>query len=123
MSDSYETPIDVDDLLKRCLGEMSFLSDILNEFLESSEAEIEKLSEMAAAESDQEQLRVQAHRLRGTAATVSAENLTEELRTIERLASEGQLENVPQHVDNVKKEFNRIKEFIATGIGASFEPK
>ena len=60
--------------------------------------------------------RSEAHRLKGTAATVAANYLSELFCTFESNLLEGNTESAFEQVPKLQTEFENVREFVASGL-------
>ncbi len=115
------TPLVFDELLARCMGEIDFAHSLLENFLNSCDDQINEISNSVESGS-QDDLARQAHRFKGTAATLAAGPLRDVLAEIELLARQhpepdAELELLlKQLVVNAQEEIGRLHEFRATSI-------
>ena len=77
-------PLDFDDLLNRCLGEVDFARRILSDFLETTRPILDEIGS-ALFNSAAEKAAFQVHRLKGTAGLVAANSLLDSLVELETL--------------------------------------
>lgn len=77
-------PLDFDDLLNRCLGEVDFARRILSDFLKTTRPLLDEIGN-ALFDSAEEKAAFQVHRLKGTAGLVAANSLLDSLVELETL--------------------------------------
>ena len=77
-------PLDFDDLLNRCLGEVDFARRILSDFLKTTRPLLDEIGS-ALFNSAEEKAAFQVHRLKGTAGLVAANSLLDSLVELETL--------------------------------------
>lgn len=80
-------------------------------FIEVFPSEIESVAEAVAAD-DPVRIRERAHRARSAAANVAAPALTMLLRSIEDLARDGEIDELPERIDKLRAEFRRIEAYM-----------
>ena len=85
------TPIDHDRLMERLGGDEELLLDVVRLFLDDCPVRLAAIK-AAVNSANAEQIRTTAHALRGAAANLSAQGLTDAARTLERLGAENRLE-------------------------------
>jgi HPt (histidine-containing phosphotransfer) domain-containing protein len=113
MNDSIATPataptIDTEELLARCLGRIELMERIIDRFVGSSQAEIDSL-EFALQSNDSQEIARLAHKLSGTAITVSAKSLATAAKALEQQAIDQCAETLEPLVNNVTREFDSIR--------------
>jgi len=120
MSTNDLAPINVEDLLERCLGQIDFAQEIIEDFLMSSDGSLQNLGKLIE-DKDHDLLRIEAHRLKGTAATIGADQLSEKFCSIEKLAAgclqeDLHVAEVAQQLKDAELEFSKVKDFYQTGF-------
>ena len=105
------SPISIDGLLARCGGKKSLAMKLLSTFCTRTPNELTELEQTLKAGTAAE-LASQAHRLKGAAATLSAEPLRTEAAELERLAKEDNLSDAAQCMGRIKLEFTRLKDYL-----------
>jgi HPt (histidine-containing phosphotransfer) domain-containing protein len=99
---------DPESLLKRFMGDRQFAGTILEGFLDDFPTQLKHL-EKHCAEADQPGARLQAHTIKGSAATVSANRLSAVARDMELAAVAGKLDRLGELLPRVAEEFERLK--------------
>ena len=95
------------------MGQQEFALDILNRFVDSLDEELAKLDQMNSP--FQQSLVVAfGHRLKGSAATVSANDICKAFYELEQVAKSGRTEALADQVQLLHAEKRRLKEFVAT---------
>jgi PAS domain S-box-containing protein len=108
----------VDSLLRRLMGDRELAGAVLEGFLADAPSQLKRLC-ARLDESDAPGARLQAHTLRGAAATVGAEALHSIARTIESDAAQARLDRCPDFLVRAIDEFERFKTTVAQyGWGA-----
>jgi PAS domain S-box-containing protein len=102
---------DAEALLGRMMGDRQLAGVALNRFLEDVPAQLHHLRERLK-EADAPGIRLQAHTLKGAAATVSAEGLHAVALAMERAGSAGQLDRCGQMLPCVLEEFERFRDAL-----------
>ena len=100
-------PVDIDDLLGRCLGRIDLAERILQTFQTALEGDLKKL-EAAVSAFDANEIAHVAHRIKGASLAVSAHRLTECARSIELSANARRLDEIPEHLARLKSESSRL---------------
>ena len=114
--------LDVDDLKNRCLGNMTFVQQVLQLLADRAEADIVQL-EQVAAQDDYEGSYHVAHRLKGAFANASAvrmSELAEELCTAARSQNQGHLR---EKVKALRAHWNEFVELTTGESPESFAPE
>ena len=122
MSDCQSDPINVEELMKRCMGEIEFAQEILEDFLLTCERGIENLRQLdrdGLEVKDIERMRSEAHRLKGTCATVAANHLSELFQEVEADIKTGNNRDAANRVPRIESEFKSIRDFVSTGLASA----
>lgn len=101
--------IDVPSLLHRCMGKQDLARRLVQKFLTQAGADVQEM-EAALKEQDAVRLRLVAHRLKGSAANVSAEAVRESASQLEVLGRDGNLEPAPDLVAQLRAGMELIKD-------------
>ena len=102
-----------DALLRRLMGNRQLAGDILKAFLQDVPSQLTNLR-ARLDEADASGTRLQAHALKGAAATVAAEGLQAIGQAIERAGSSGQLDQCGELLPRAVEEFERFKSTLET---------
>src|SRR5688500_13391977 len=102
-----EIPVDLDDLLARCLGRMDIVERVLHTFQRSLQIDLEQL-EQAVQSLDADEIAHIAHRMKGASLSVAAHDLQKYAQSIESSAMTRQLENIPDYFVKLKQECARF---------------
>jgi len=114
---AWEEPVvifDPEALLKRLMGDRRLAGVVVNGFLGGFPSQMSNLRERFA-ERDGPGARVQAHTLRGSAATVSAVALCDIALEMERAAAAGHLDGFGELLPRAAEEFERFKSALKEG--------
>ncbi len=111
-------PVDLDALLTRCGGNEALASKLVAKFCARLESELTELIKAFTA-GDAVELASLAHRLKGAAATLSAEPLRALVSDLEQLAKQEKLSNAAQFVENIKREAARLKDYVTYELKAA----
>ncbi|MBU4260347.1 MAG: Hpt domain-containing protein [Proteobacteria bacterium] len=107
--------IDYDAFLyDSCNGKAELARKLLRHLLHVSGPQWLKEAEAAIMAGDESRLRKVCHSLKGTAATVCANAFSEAGAELGRLAREGRMNETPQGLEQLKKEFSQIVEWART---------
>lgn len=79
-----QKPLDFNELLNRCLGEVEFAKKILRDFLRTTRPLLDEICD-ALSDASVKQAALKVHRLKGTAGLVAANPLLETLIELENL--------------------------------------
>ncbi len=99
---------DAEDLLKRLMGDRELAGVIVKAFLGDFPSQLDTLRKRLA-EADGPGARLQAHALKGSAATLSAGSLRAVALEMERAAGAGELERFGELLPRTVEEFERLK--------------
>jgi HPt (histidine-containing phosphotransfer) domain-containing protein len=100
--------IDFSDLVARCTGNLAFAERILAKFEQRLEEDL-VLLEKEVDQHDAAAVASVAHRLKGASANVSATRLSDVFARMERLGRTAQLQQVPECMDELRREWSRFK--------------
>ncbi|MCK5056828.1 MAG: response regulator [Candidatus Aminicenantes bacterium] len=96
-------------------GDKELLDHLIAGFLENLRKQIPSLSD-ALKKGDAQKMLFIAHRIKGGAANLTALPLSSAATQLEALTESGHLEGADSLIKNIKKEFNRLKDFLAKNI-------
>jgi HPt (histidine-containing phosphotransfer) domain-containing protein len=103
-------------LMERVDGDLDFMNEILEVYLEDVQAGVRKLKGAMEAR-DADSLATQAHTLKGASANVGAGRLRDVAFEIETAGKERDLEKVGALVSKLADELKRFKDVLATVDG------
>lgn len=109
-------PIDVNDLLARCMGDVTFATTTLEKFRELAEVEVARLSEVVRSANIGETRRL-AHNLKAVAAHVGAVRMRKAAFEIEQAAFRGEMNNVQEALTRLDGEARACARFVPQAIG------
>ena len=109
MPSEAQLVFDVDDLMRRCLGNRDFAERILAMFQTRFDEDVHELERMLAA-GDAESVAYLSHRLKGAAANAAAPTLKALAAEIEQLACAWSLDEVQRRLDDLRHEWDWFKE-------------
>lgn len=101
-------------LYDNCNGKVELAKKLLRHLIHVSGPQWLQDAEAAIAAGDEVKLRKVCHSLKGTAATVCAHSFARSGAELGRLAREGKMEETPNGLEQLKKEFNRIRQWAQT---------
>jgi HPt (histidine-containing phosphotransfer) domain-containing protein len=106
-------PIDRSALLARCMGNLDLMARLLDAFEPEIGKEL-KLLDAAVSACDREQITQVAHSLKGAAANLSAEALSDLARDLEQAARRNEPQCHSDLVNRIRQEFGRCVAAIPT---------
>jgi HPt (histidine-containing phosphotransfer) domain-containing protein len=106
-----QTALDWEALKVRCLGNMALVDRVLAKFTGQLTADLDEL-ERAIISEDAEQAAQLAHRIKGTAGSVSARHLYENASRAEQRATNGQLSVLPEDLRRMREDRLELVETI-----------
>jgi two-component system sensor histidine kinase/response regulator len=105
-------PIDLESALPRFSGDMSFLLELLEEFVHQLESGSKQLRQ-AVADGDADQVTHLAHSLKGAAAAFSAANVVEAAYELEMQGRAGDLAGAEKRIARMEGEVPALEKFLA----------
>ncbi len=99
-------PFDVDDVLKRCMGNVQFLKRMLDKFSVRAIQDLEQLVAVVTA-GDAAKTASAAHTFKGVAANLSARSLQDLAARLETMARDGDLGQATECIDQLRAELDR----------------
>lgn len=105
-------PVDVDEGLARAGGEEDFFRELLQLMLDDVPPRLDDLAS-AIAERDPAKAASVAHAIKGAAANLAAHPLRDVAYTIEMKGRAGSTEGLEILLDRLRREFDRLAEFVA----------
>lgn len=96
-------------MLKELIGDD--LKEILQAYLQSAPENLTKL-EQAIHHNDAEQVRMQAHSLKGSSANIGAHNLSTQCAQLEMLGKNNELTDSPALLATIRNENNNVTQFL-----------
>ena len=100
--------IDFPSLLQRCMGKPELAQRLVQKFLVQAGADLQEL-ETAIRENDATRLRLVAHRIKGSAANVSAEAIRDCASRLEILGRDGNLAEAPEILAQLRAHWAAVK--------------
>lgn len=113
-----KAPLDFDDLLNRCLGEVDFARKILGDFLETTRPLLDEIGS-ALFNSAEEKAAFKVHRLKGTAGLVAANPLLDsliELEVLLRRTSETTAAQISGCLTQSYQRFDEVQKFAERNL-------
>ena len=116
-SPGKEAPaVDFDKAIKEFDGQRDLVFSIVREFSDDIKQQIETMN-VALAGSDAETIRKEAHSIKGGAANVHAQELSQNAKEIEELAKAGELEAIPQALASLSEANERVRNALQEAAG------
>lgn len=110
-----DNAIQLDELLKRCLGNLSFAQRVLSKFTSRLEDDVDELKEAMQKDALPDVVRL-AHRLKGASANVAAEGLRKIAAEIEDQARSGQSCPPDAWFPRLEQEIERLLTMSESGL-------
>ena len=104
-------PIDLAKAIEEFMGDGDAVRQLLHEFVCTGSKQITTI-EQAMSSADYEQIRLEAHALRGGAANLTAYPLAESCAGMEEAAGRPEPDGLPPLLESLKNEFNRLTEYV-----------
>jgi PAS domain S-box-containing protein len=108
VTEAAPAAFDEPGLLERLMGDRQLVAKMLQGFLQDAPGQLENLRRHLA-EADAPKVRLQAHTLKGAAATASADGLRALALKLERAGAAGDLESCAELLPHAAEEFERYK--------------
>ena len=99
--------LNIDELLARCLGNISFATRMLAKFQDRFEQDLLELDKAILAQDTEAVARI-AHRIKGASANVAAAQLHESSAEIEQSGRARRLSDISTGVDRLRQEWSRF---------------
>ena len=110
--------IDLEGLKARCLGNLNLVERVLAKFTVQLDTDLAAL-EQAVLEGDIDSAAQVAHRIKGMSANVEARDLFQSAMTIERLAKDACVSELPEQLARMRQHGELVAESIKkTPVGA-----
>jgi signal transduction histidine kinase/DNA-binding response OmpR family regulator len=106
-----QIPVNMDDLLKRCAGKESFALQMLTQFVERTRTEVVDLKE-AIEHRDGVVVKALAHRIKGTAATLAAEQLRQCAARLEECGKLAEFDGARDSLAEFHLQLGRLTTFL-----------
>jgi HPt (histidine-containing phosphotransfer) domain-containing protein len=107
-----EPAVNMERLMEFTEGDTENLRELVSLYLDQTVGQLAQLDAAVRANQPQEARRI-AHSCAGASATCGVTKLVPLLRELERQGSQGQLTNGPQLMDQIAKEFARVRVVLA----------
>lgn len=104
--------IDWEMLIKLMVYDEELVKEVVDVWLKEISFRIVVLEEAIKAK-EEKQISLHAHTIKGSSATISANDLTQVALQLEMASKEGNMEICEAIFVNVKTEFNRVKSFLS----------
>jgi PAS domain S-box-containing protein len=114
--DNEPMPLDLNELLERCMGNVEFVQRMLGKFSQRIDGDLQRIDQSISAGNHAETARL-AHAMKGSAANLSAGRLTALARELEALnGGSAESEPLAQCVEAMKQEVRRCLEYFPAAI-------
>ena len=104
-------PLDLDELLERCMGSQDFMAKMLDKFAHSIGADLERL-EQAVSQGDLVAAAKVAHMLKGVGANLSAHGMREASLTLESACHAGRPDEAASAFAQLRDEVRRCLDYV-----------
>ncbi len=111
--DERNGPMNYDKALEEFMGKKEILEKVVNVFLENARDQILILRQ-AIIDSDYEAIKKEAHAIKGGAANLTAQELSEIALELENIGKSGELPGATDAMDRFEKEFARLESYLET---------
>ncbi len=105
--------IDLETALERLGGDKEFLIELLGELIKQIEISLPDLKK-AIETANYDEVRSIAHGLKGAAANLGADKISEQFLQLENMGKEHQLQNALPALQQVEQMYEELKEHIKT---------
>jgi signal transduction histidine kinase/CheY-like chemotaxis protein/HPt (histidine-containing phosphotransfer) domain-containing protein len=110
-----KAPVDLETLSKRCMGNRKLAAKALNKFESSIGADVAVIVERFRA-GDAKAVAASAHKIKGAAANVSAEDVRRIAAELELLAAGDDLSQSQKCLDDLDRELERFRDYLSTAM-------
>jgi two-component system sensor histidine kinase/response regulator len=114
-SDARCVPIDVVSLQRRCMGNRKLAVKALTKFETLVNADLESLRE-GIRSGNAKSVAASAHKIKGSAGNVSAEEVRRIASDLEMLGKEDQLENAQASLEQLQAEVDRFRQYLSSAV-------
>ncbi len=104
-------PIELDAALARLDGDKEFLVDMLQEFVDYTQEQLKELAQAVEA-GDAQRVEREAHSIKGAAANLTAERMTNLARDLEYMGKDGNLAKAPALIEELEKERLQLRDYL-----------
>ena len=108
-------PINFDELLERCMGNLDLVARVLEKFEGSALDQLQDIVD-AVKTGDSDQTASAAHCLKGVAANLSAESVRSLALELEMLGRAGDIAHAKDHLEALECEMQRLLAYIPEGL-------
>jgi HPt (histidine-containing phosphotransfer) domain-containing protein len=119
MDDDKSIPLNVAEGLEEFDNNIEFYTDLVNGFLEHVEKRI-SVMEQAVIDEDIKALQDETHAIKGGAANLNANDLSNAAYKLEEIVKSNTPERADKGLRVIKKEFFRLKEFLLNHDALNF---
>jgi signal transduction histidine kinase/CheY-like chemotaxis protein/HPt (histidine-containing phosphotransfer) domain-containing protein len=119
---SVEPPIDVESLLRRCMGNQKIAAKALGMFANTVERDVKTLTQ-SVLEQNPKVAAGSAHKIKGAAANASVNRVRDVAADLEKLAKSDSLSQSQACLDRLEREMASFREYVATAIAQLTPPE
>jgi CheY-like chemotaxis protein/HPt (histidine-containing phosphotransfer) domain-containing protein len=112
---SAEPPIDMESLLKRCMGNQKIAAKVLGMFANTVERDVKTLTQ-SVLDQNAKVAAGSAHKIKGAAANASVNRVRDVVADLERLARSDSLSQSQDCLDRLEQEMTSFRQYVATAI-------
>ena len=112
---SENAPINFEQAIDEFLGKKTIMLNVLNNFLENVEEQIETIR-LGISAGNAELIRKESHSIKGGAANLTANALFRAASALEKIGKSGVLESGPAALDTLENELLLLKTFVKTRL-------
>jgi CheY-like chemotaxis protein len=106
-----QAPMDFETALEEFMNDRQFLMGVAEDFLNKVRGQITTIRQ-ALAEGDAEEVRTQAHAIKGGACNLTASELAAAARELEDMGTAGTLEQGPKKLERLNEAYHRLEQFM-----------
>ncbi len=114
-------PVDIQRIREIADGDLAFEHELIESFLSDTERHIAGL-ESAVEGTDGEQLKLQAHAIKGSSANAGAGRLAEIAGRLEQIRIGGEIEKARELLEDLRNEFERVREYLQGLLDSQSRP-
>ena len=112
---SAEPPIDLESLLRRCMGNQKIAAKALGMFANTIERDVKTLTQ-SVLEQNAKVAAGSAHKIKGAAANASVNRVRDVAADLEKLAKSNSLSQSQACLDRLEQEMTSFRQYVATAI-------
>ncbi len=116
-----QQPLQHEELLARCLGNLEFAERVLSTFQDRFEEDLAVLEQHCHA-NETDNIASLAHRMKGASANAAAPGLQAETARLEELARSQRADELPRQMTQLKNEWTRFTQSVTSLKSCSASP-